>query len=245
MTTTKHESTPSALSAAIEGIIRRSDEITAACEGERGELAALFTPKEISRSIDICKALITAVARTRNASELARDAALIGRLRERTMTANNLLAARTTGNPHLITAAIFCEEMLFGLMLDGNPALLTMAKMARVGSLAVSASLRAAFNQMRDLIIDGDREKTLKVEIVKSPARPNGGKAHGDWREDDPAIIQRRDDTKRVLAEIRKRHKDGKSYNGIIKDMLHDPVWGARMTHMSAKSWRSKASTHR
>ena len=67
--------------------------------------------------------------------------------------------------------------MLFGLMLDGNPALLTMARMARVGSLAVSASLRAAFNQMRDLIIGGDREKTLKVEIVRSPARPNGGKA--------------------------------------------------------------------
>ena len=131
MNTTKHEAAPSALSAAIEGIIRRSDEITAACEGERGELAALFTPKEISRSIDICKALIAAVARTRNASELARDAALIGRLRERTMTANNLLAARTTGNPHLISAAIFCEEMLFGLMLDGNPALLTMARTAR------------------------------------------------------------------------------------------------------------------
>ena len=66
MNTAKHEATPSALSAAIEGIIRRSDEITAACEGVRGELAALFTPKEISRSIDICKALITAVARTRN-----------------------------------------------------------------------------------------------------------------------------------------------------------------------------------
>ena len=92
------------LAAAIEGLIRRSDEITAACKGDRGELAALFTTKEVSRSIDICKALVAAVARIPNAAELGENAALVHRLRERAMSANTLLAARTTGNPHLVTA---------------------------------------------------------------------------------------------------------------------------------------------
>ena len=70
-------------------------------------------------------------------------------------------------------------------------------------------------------------------------------KCQPDWRKDDPAALKRRDDTKRVLAEIRKRHKTTSvSYPKIIDSMRHDPVWGARMRHMNAESWRAKALSH-
>ena len=83
------------------------------------------------------------------------------------------------------------------------------------------------------------RKKAAMNSPVGPQKRKRGGK---DWRKDDPAVLKRRDDTKRVLAEIRKRHKaTNASYPKIIDTMRRDSVWGARMRHMSAASWRAKA----
>ena len=75
------------------------------------------------------------------------------------------------------------------------------------------------------------------------PPEPSQKKRkQADWRKDDPSVLKRREDTKRVLAEIRNRHKaTGRSYAKIIDEMKRSPVWGARMRHMGAASWRAKA----
>lgn len=82
----------------------------------------------------------------------------------------------------------------------------------------------------------------IVAALAKSRPEKPQRKRQTDWRKDDPAVLKRRDDTKRVLAEIRKRHKaTSNSYVKIIDTMRRDPVWGARMRHMSAGSWRAKA----
>ena len=82
----------------------------------------------------------------------------------------------------------------------------------------------------------------IVAALAKSRPEIPSRKRQPDWRKDDPAVQKRRDDTKRVLAEIRKRHKSTSvSYVKIIDAMRRDPVWGARMRHMSAESWRAKA----
>ena len=82
----------------------------------------------------------------------------------------------------------------------------------------------------------------IVAALAKSPPEKPRRKRQTDWRKDDPAVLKRRDDTKRVLAEIRKRHKaTSVSFVKIIDTMRRDPVWGARMRHMSAESWRAKA----
>ena len=82
----------------------------------------------------------------------------------------------------------------------------------------------------------------IVAALAKSRPEKPQRKRQADWRKDDPAVLKRRDDTKRVLAEIRKRHKaTSVSYVKIIDAMRRDSVWGARMRHMSAESWRAKA----
>ena len=82
----------------------------------------------------------------------------------------------------------------------------------------------------------------IVAALAKSRPEKPQRKRQKDWREDDPAVLKRRDDTKRVLAEIRNRHKaTSVSYVKVIDTMRRDPVWGARMRHMSAASWRAKA----
>ena len=82
----------------------------------------------------------------------------------------------------------------------------------------------------------------IVTALAKSHSEKPQRKRQPDWRKDDPAVLKRRDDTKRALAEIRKRHKaTSVSYVKIIDAMRRDPVWGARMRHMSAESWRAKA----
>ena len=92
----------------------------------------------------------------------------------------------------------------------------------------VGEALRHLGNLCKKLIEKGARTKSV------------------DWRKDDPAVLKRRDDTKRVLAEINRRHKtESRSYPQIIRSMMHDPVWGARMRHRDATSWRSEAIKHK
>ena len=84
--------------------------------------------------------------------------------------------------------------------------------------------------------------ESIVAALAKSHPAKQQRKRQADWRKDDPAVLKRRDDTKRVLAEIRKRHKaTSVSYVKIIDSMRRDPVWGARMRHMNAESWRAKA----
>ena len=83
--------------------------------------------------------------------------------------------------------------------------------------------------------------ESIVAALAKSHPAKQQRKRQADWRKDDPAVLKRRDDTKRVLAEIRKRHKaTSVSYVKIIDSMRRDPVWGARMRHMNAESWRSE-----
>ena len=64
--------------------------------------------------------------------------------------------------------------------------------------------------------------------------------------EKDSAAAKRDDDTGRVITEINKRHRNGAgSYPKIIAAMTKDPVWGARMRHMSARTWKSRAIEHK
>ena len=58
----------------------------------------------------------------------------------------------------------------------------------------------------------------------------------------DSVALRKKEDTARAIHEINRRHRSGEgSYPKIIKAMMSDPVWGARMRHMSASTWRIRA----
>ena len=82
-------------------------------------------------------------------------------------------------------------------------------------------------------------EKPLKVELVgQSRSKPRKSPAV----QEDSVAVRKRDDNSRVIHEINKRHRDGcGSYPKIIRSMMSDPVWAARMKNRSESSWKRRA----
>ena len=82
-------------------------------------------------------------------------------------------------------------------------------------------------------------EKPLKVEVVgQSRSKPRKPPAV----QEDSVAVRKRDDNLRVIHEINKRHRDGcGSYPKIIRSMMSDPVWAARMKNRSESSWKRRA----
>lgn len=84
----------------------------------------------------------------------------------------------------------------------------------------------------------------IVAALAKShPAEPPRRKVQKHLEsEKDSSAVKRDDDTRRVITEINRRHRAKRgSYPKIIGAMTKDPVWGARMRHMSAKTWKSRA----
>ena len=80
--------------------------------------------------------------------------------------------------------------------------------------------------------------------LAAKPPRRKPQKRPG--QEKDSTAVRRDDDTGRVITEINRRHRAGLgSYPKIIGVMTKDPVWGARMRHMSARTWKSRAIEHK
>ena len=86
-------------------------------------------------------------------------------------------------------------------------------------------------------------EKPLKVEVIgKSRSKPRKSPAV----QEDSAALRKCDDNSRVIHEINKRHRDGAgSYPKIIRSMMSDPVWSARMKSCSAGTWKTYALDHK
>ena len=86
-------------------------------------------------------------------------------------------------------------------------------------------------------------EKPLKVEVVGlTRNKPKTSPAV----QEDSADIRKRDDNSRVIHEINKRHRNGAgSYPKIIRSMMSDPVWAARMKSRSIGTWKTYALGHK
>lgn len=86
-------------------------------------------------------------------------------------------------------------------------------------------------------------EKVLKVEVVGQPRnKPKKSPAV----QEDSAVLHKRDDNSRVIHEINRRHRaSSDSYPKIIRSMMSDPVWGARMKNLSEASWKRRALEHK
>ena len=147
---------------------------------------------------------------------------------QRTTVCNMLVTLVEDLHGHLSTSAADFKLEDHCLRLD---------KFRRQWSQCCCKNSDAFYERTSELV--KQRETPVENSLSK-PSRKN--RKQVDWRKDDPAVLKRRDDTKRVLAEIRNRHNTtGRSYTKIIDEMKRSSVWGARMRHMSAPSWRAKA----
>lgn len=71
-------------------------------------------------------------------------------------------------------------------------------------------------------------------------------KPRGSIRETDSAVLKRREDTQRVIVEIRRLHTEkALSYAKAIATMRASSVWRARMVHRTDSSWRTAANNRR
>ena len=232
------------LESASRAIEARCDEIIEASQDSSRDPGECFTTKEIQKNIDLCIGFLRAVAALDKPEKLISAADTLARLEEKVIAADYALAERMTCNPHTITCIIRCEEFVLDLMIEGNPFLLSAAKFIAKVPIILPHILRAAFTDIQHQLAESgganQQKRPLLVQLVKSNGR--SARKRDDWRKDDPAILKRRDDTKRVLAEIRKRHKGkGGSFSTVIEKMKRDPVWSARMGHRNAETWRSEA----
>lgn len=211
----------------------RCDEIVTACEDRPEELIEIFSRKGIHLSIDICMGFAAAIARMETPQDLCQSAAAIRRLREHAMPANHALAELTTANPHIISAAIQCEELALDLITEGNPLILTLARLATRYSIITRLCLRAAFTEIGQHIRAKETDKPLKVEIVRSDARPNRrGRSYG---EKDEALHEIR---AQVVAEMRRRKKASNlPWSEIVAALRGNSAYTARLRGKADTTW--------
>ena len=221
------------VSRATEVLVARCDEIVTAYEDRPEELSEIFSRKGVHLSIDICMGFAAAVARTEMSEDLRQSAVAIQRLREHAMPANHALAELTAANPHIISAAIQCEELIFDLISEGNPIILILARLATRYSIITRLCLRAALSEIRHHILADTGDKPIKVEIVKGDARPNRrGRSYG---EKDEALHEIR---AQVVAEMRRRKKaTNLSWPEIVTALRGNSAYVARLKGKTDETW--------
>ena len=230
MNTTHHSEAE--ITRAADAITTRCDEIVTACEDCPDELSEIFSRKGIHLSIDICMGFVAAIARTAIPEDLRPSAAAIRRLREHAMPANHALAELTAANPHIISAAIQCEALIFDLISEGNPIILTLARIADRFSLLTRLCLRAAFSEIGHHILTNTRDKPLRVEIVNARKPNRRGRSYG---EKDEALHEIRT---QVIAEMRRRKKSSNlSWPEIVTALRGNSAYVARLRGKTDETW--------
>lgn len=137
------------ISAACEGIVKRSDEIVALAETPGAELSRIFSRKEIRVTNEICCELALAVADSASVDDLAANRANFARMRVHVMEANEALAERMVTNPQTMSAIVNAENTLIGLLAAADPTVRLMAGFAKKFLPVVKSVLTAFFTDIR------------------------------------------------------------------------------------------------
>jgi len=136
------------LNDALLGIGSRSDEIVAGMTENEHELASVFSLKENLKTIDLCMAVLAAVADSSPQELLASQAELI-RARDRVMAANAALTEQATKNPLVMSLMQMAESAVFDALLAGDADMIVLARLMQKVRLTVRIGLQMVFAELR------------------------------------------------------------------------------------------------
>ena len=101
---------------------------------------------------------------------------------------------------------------------------------------------KAVLDRLGQLATKDDVRRILSEVLGRRPRKAGGAEKAAILHGTDRGVARRREETRVVLHEINRRHRKGLgSYASVIAGMMRDPVWGVRMKHMGARTWKSRA----